>query len=225
MGSFHAPRSVRPSTGGFTLIEMLIVLTIIVIVTAIAIGGQSNFNRTLTLNNAAYSIALSLREAQTYGLSSRTYTGIRNTGYGVNFTMGAPTAYTLFADTCTPVASDAKPDVKPGNNRYDPTPLTGCTGTERVSSYALNNGFTVSKICSQTIGGTWYCSTDGTPVTALDVVFARPEATATISALRGTYMSGYTRACVSLQSPLGDTRSVFVSETGQVSVSNNACPS
>lgn len=209
---------------------MLVVLAIIIIVTGIAIGGHSSFDRTLSLNNAAYGIALTLREAQTYGFTSRGYTGIQNTGYGVQFSSATPTSFTFFADTYPGVGANQKPDTSPGNGRYDPGQApTGCPGRECVTSYTLATGYTVAKFCVKPpTGSAWLCS-GADNLTRLDIVFKRPESDARISARTGSASSGYVttyvRACVSVQGPSGDTRTVSVSETGQIAVSNDACGS
>ncbi|MBP6860131.1 MAG: prepilin-type N-terminal cleavage/methylation domain-containing protein [Candidatus Pacebacteria bacterium] len=231
-GFFRKPRAKSQqlkAVPGFTLIEMLVVLAIIVIVTGIAIGGHASFGRTLSLNNAAYSVALTLREAQTYGFTSRGYTGIQNTGYGVSFS--SATGFSLFADTYPAVAASATPDQPPGNGRYDAgVAPSGCPGAECVTNYTLNNGYSVAKFCVKPESATsdWICNTTST-LTKMDIVFKRPESDARISGRLGSSDSGwsdeYVRACVSVAGSSGDTRTVSISEAGQIAVSNGVCGS
>src|SRR5678810_853508 len=89
--------SLRASRG-FSLIELLVVLAIITIITAVVISSQSAFNKTLVLQNTAYDVALTLRFAETYALGSRARELTVNTGYGLHFTTGTPDSFAFFAD-------------------------------------------------------------------------------------------------------------------------------
>jgi prepilin-type N-terminal cleavage/methylation domain-containing protein len=60
---------------GFTLIELMVVLVVFVALTGIMISSQSKFDGTILLNNLAYDIALSIREAQTYGVNVKEFSG------------------------------------------------------------------------------------------------------------------------------------------------------
>lgn len=210
---------------------MLVVLAIIVVVSAIAIGGQQNFDRTVSLNNTAYAIALSLREAQTYGLTSLRQTSASTQTYGVNFDASALTAYTLYTDSCPLASANKKPDQpggKAGNGYYDVTLLSGCTASEKVREYTLNNGFRIEKFCAQSTNGSnpWICSNTTTvPLALMDVSFTRPEAEARIYAKRNAYSGNYLAACVTVSGPTGETRTVSVSSSGQISVTNSTCGS
>lgn len=207
---------------------MLVVLAIIVVISAIAIGGQQNFDRTVSLNNAAYAIALTLREAQTFGLTSLRQTGASTATYGVSLNASALTGYTLYTDSCPLVSANAKPDKKPGNGYYDVTLPSGCTVSEKVRGYTLNNGFTISRFCAQSSNGAhpWICSnTTSVPLQNLDISFTRPEAEARVYAKRNAYSPNYLAACITVKGPTEETRTVSVSASGQISVTNSACGS
>lgn len=213
-----AARRARASRG-FTLIELLVVLGIITILTSIALSGQSQFNRTLALNNAAYDIALSVRQAQSLGLSSRTYGATGNAGYGIALMSGTPTAYTLFADTYPSENPDdancgthPRPSCKPGDGMYDDS-------SELVQTYQLNNGFTLSNFCAISSGST-VCSANG--LTDLAITFTRPDASTVILG-KASVWSRYTSACITLRSPQGDERYVSISQNSQVSLTSS-CP-
>src|ERR1043166_8621201 len=83
---------------GFTLIEMLMVLAIIVIITTIALSGQTLFNSSVVLTNTAYDVALSLRQTETFGIASRVFNGVANAGYGIEFSKATPASYVSYAD-------------------------------------------------------------------------------------------------------------------------------
>jgi len=213
---------------GFTLIEMLVVLAIIVIITAIVITGQSAFNRTIILTDTAYNIAFSAREAQSYGLSSRKFGSVQNPGYGLHFDRVTPGSYTFFADTAhnsatpwpstCPLGTAGTPSQKPGDCRF-----TSSDGT--VSTYTFSRGYTISKFCGKT-GSRLYCSTDSSPLTSLDMVFTRPNTSTTISGpINGSSVST-TFTCAQLtltdQSKQA-TKTIRVSSLGEVSI-GQTCP-
>lgn len=218
MEPIPAPRPLaKKPVRGFTLVEMLVVLAIIVIVTGVVINGQSSYNRSLILTDTAYTVAYSVRQAQSLGLASRSISSVSNAGYGVRFS--GTTGYVIFGDTggtsvlsasVCPVGTAGTPDAKPGNCKYD-------AGTDSiVQNYTFSRGFTISNICGKTsVGGT--CTT----VTALDVVFMRPE---TRAILIGPTNQSFVCAQMTVAEPTGGaTRIVRVSQLGEISV-GQTCP-
>lgn len=92
----HEPANVR----GFTLIEVLIVVAIIGIVSAMILVTFSGQRQTRNTERAAREVMAALREAQNYALSGRA--GViseNNTYYGVTFTVGA--AYSVVSSSGT----------------------------------------------------------------------------------------------------------------------------
>src|SRR3989338_1630750 len=102
---------------GFTVIELLVVAGIISVLSIIVIVGQQAFGRGLLLANAASDVALSLRNAQVFGIGSRTVGTVSNAGYGLDFSIASPSSFSFFADT-DPLASCGAPNCKPGNGYY-----------------------------------------------------------------------------------------------------------
>ncbi|MBI2004934.1 prepilin-type N-terminal cleavage/methylation domain-containing protein [Patescibacteria group bacterium] len=59
----------RALPGGFTLVELLVVVSIMLIITSTLLLQQRKFNSATLMRTLAYNIALSIRQAQVYGTS------------------------------------------------------------------------------------------------------------------------------------------------------------
>ncbi len=222
--TFHTP-----SPRGLSIVELIVVLAIIIILTSVAITGQSAFDRSLLLTDTAYTVAFSIREAQTLGLSSRAFGGIQNTGYGIRFDVASPTSYIEYADT-TPgepgstqsgdcpghtITDAGSPDARPGNCQYD------AEAGELVRRYVLNRGYHIGKVCGST-GSVTKCS--GTDFDLLDITFMRPSTNAvTLGRTSSNNLIPFSSVLIYVQSPNNVAeRCVTVTSVGQVSV--NICP-
>lgn len=86
---------------GFTMIEMLVVLTIVSLITVAIVGNYGSFRSATVATNMAYEAATSVRQAQLYGLGVRgvqTEDGYEFGGtYGVEFAASSP-SYSIFRD-------------------------------------------------------------------------------------------------------------------------------
>src|SRR3989338_6906440 len=56
---------------GFTLVELLVTLSLFVVLTTIVLFSQQKFNGSILLTNLAYDVALTIRQAQTFGVNVR----------------------------------------------------------------------------------------------------------------------------------------------------------
>jgi prepilin-type N-terminal cleavage/methylation domain-containing protein len=213
---------------GFTVVELIVVIAIIIILTAVVLNGQKDFNRSLTITDSAYTIALSLREAQTFGLSSRAVGAVNNAGYGARFSTATPGSYILFADlqqvqaqpAWCPTTHSGLADDKPGNCLFD-------NAAETVQTFSFGRGFYISKICGYTRPPTktLKCSTDSTPLTSIDMVFLRPNTDSVITGVIGGSTVQLDDASIYLSAPNGEgVRAVCVSYAGQISVASTTCP-
>ena len=192
-------KKTQDSGRGFTLIEMLVVVAIMVVVSTVVLANNGRFGGTAVLQNIAYEIALSVRQAQIYGISVRRFTdNSYASAYGMHFSEGANT-FELFAD------------VVDADGMYTRTR----SGGELVQSTTIRSGYTISKLCTSKE------NCDGIGVRMLDISFRRPETEAWISA-NGTACTTacYARACVELKSPRGDIRAVIITVNGQIEVKN-----
>ena len=179
---------------GFSLIELLVAMSVMTVITTVLIANHARFNSSVLLGSLAYDIALSVREAQVFGLSVREFGSDFGVGYGVRFSDAGD--FFLFVDVDQ-------------NQAYD-------DGTDSiVETYTLSRGHFISEFCGYNSSGTPFCSTDATPITHLDIVFNRPNPDAIISSNEpGTYSWG----SVNVQASNGEVRTVEIASTGQISV-------
>jgi prepilin-type N-terminal cleavage/methylation domain-containing protein len=118
----------NPQSGGFTLIEMTVVIAIVGILTAAVVGNYGSFRSATVATNMAYEAATTVRQAQLYGLGVRGVRGLDGTynfggTYGVEFAAGTA-AYSIFRDvnsvdgrcdddcSCADVASECVEQVR-----------------------------------------------------------------------------------------------------------------
>jgi len=147
----------RPSEGGFSLVELLVSVSILVLITSASIARFSEFDSAVLLRNAAYKIAVVVREAQTFSLSVSGAGGGFDVPYGVTFTpydvdQNLGTEYTLFRYT----GSSNRP-------RYDVDAVS-------VETIPIGQTFRISDICVDISSSGEDCNVD-----RLDVSFERPE--------------------------------------------------
>lgn len=219
----HNRGLVLSKSKGFTLIELMVVFAIISVVTSVVITNQSSFNKTFILANTAYDIALALRSAESYGLGSRAIGGTVNAGYGLHFQRGTNDSFTFFADkhplislNCHQISDSSAPNAQPGNCRYD------SAQGEKINSYALGNGITISDFCAYTSSG-WSCAyAQGGELTSLDIVFARPNPEPFMS-VNDSYDSDITKACIIIISSENSKKYILISASGQIVADAGQC--
>lgn len=91
------PGPVRSTQAGFTLVEMLVSISIIGLISTVIMMQYTRFDSQLLLRNMAYELALGVRQAQSLGISvTGGGAGGFTAPYGVHFTVG--TNYVLFRD-------------------------------------------------------------------------------------------------------------------------------
>jgi len=184
---------------GFTLIEMLLVVAIIVVVTSVVLANNNRFGGTVQLQNLAFDIALSTREAQIYGVSVLHFKSGANSSFtapfGVHFdiTNNNNTMYLIFADAVTE------------DGHY--------TTGELLTSTNIGRGFFIGDLCVTPSSGTEDCS-----ISKLDVVYKHPEPDAYIRVDDQPEVN--VRARIVVMSPRGDEMSIHVESNGQISVHN-----
>lgn len=93
--------TIKRSTSGFSLVEFIVIISIFSVMAGISLFNYSGFNTNVSLNNLAHDIALTIRQAQVYGISATEAGSSLVQIRGVHFTYGngqyAPT-FRIFVD-------------------------------------------------------------------------------------------------------------------------------
>ncbi len=206
---------------GFTLIELLVVLAIFIVITSVVLARQNRFSSDILLSDVAYQIAISIRQAQVYGLGVRSVGGVTkgvdityDTGYGIHFEGPLPaSSYIFFPD----LNKNGIADVVNGT-------LETSLSTPGTISYDLSRGQKIVSVCATNANGNGCLSgLSGVKggsgnASSLNVIYIRPDPTAKISDDQGV---SYNTLVITVASSLGDRfKCITAYGTGQVSVSN-----
>ena len=192
---------------GFTLVELLVVVSIMLIITSTLLLQQQKFNSATLMRTLAYNIALSIRQAHVYGTS---VVGTDNSGtitfaagYGIYIDKNTPDSYQFFADLNN-------------NGSYD-------VG-ESQKTFNLGSGYTINNYCAINPSRS-YCkvlpSYNSVRLGSLSIVFKRPNPDAQFLATNWSFSpinQSFSNIFLQVQGPGGDTRAVSVTTTGQISV-------
>ncbi|MBI4919737.1 prepilin-type N-terminal cleavage/methylation domain-containing protein [Candidatus Azambacteria bacterium] len=85
---------------GFTLIEMLVALSIIIIITGVVVFNIGSERQSSALLRSAQNLSLDLRRVENYALSSKVFkTAGVPCGWGIHFNGVGSTNYIIFADS------------------------------------------------------------------------------------------------------------------------------
>lgn len=176
---------------GFTLVELLVTLSLFVVLTTVVLFSNSQFNGSILLTNLAYDVALTVRQAQTYGVNVREDT-VENVGdkkfqhaYGVHFEIAENKKFFIFSDN-------------DGDGIYD-------SGESKINSYNIKRGNYIKAIS---------CVGDTLCGSILDITFLRPNPDAKIN-----NNDNITQATITVTSADdGSERRIVVNSTGQISV-------
>lgn len=180
---------------GFTLVELMVSISILAVISTIVFVNHTSFRNSISLTNLAYDIALSVREAQSYGLNSRGDQGGFGFGYGVRFLSGNQTEYVTFVDL-------------DGNKRTGPG--------EVLERHTLQEGNRITQICVNVIQGPSLgeqCSSVYNSVNVY-ITYKRPNPEPVFIGSNGYSDS----ATITISSPDGKTRDVFINQAGQITV-------
>lgn len=183
---------------GFSLIELLVVVGIFSLLSIVTISSNAAFGERITLETLAYDVALSVRQAQVYGIAVQRFGtgGDFNRGYGMHFDVSsgpASASYQLFADTLA------------GNGTYD--------DGELVQETTIRGGYRIIDLCVRAHGA----SSEDCTISELNILFKRPEPDAYIRT-EDPEASTYELGRIRVESPRGNRADIVVELSGQISV-------
>jgi prepilin-type N-terminal cleavage/methylation domain-containing protein len=205
---------------GFTLVELIISISIFVFMTTLLIIKFGNFNQSVLMTNLIYDMALVVRQAQTFGVSVINAdisgsSGLFQYPYGVSFGTGALTSDpTSVGLTRMVLFADSNPLVLPDGVYTLGSDLV-------ISKYNITRGVKLTNICVGT--GPTDCTNLNNPAT-LNISFKRPEPRAIICGIG----NGGSNPCptspalyaeVTITGTDGSIRKLIVSRNGQISIS------
>ncbi|MDP3052145.1 MAG: hypothetical protein Q8N42_01420 [bacterium] len=184
------------SKGGFTVVELIIVLAIMVTITSLILANYPGFNERLAVRGASEDIASNIRLAQAYGLGVKESSPDLFPGYGVYFQSAITNSYVLFAD------------IPPYDGTYQES--------EKIKDLAIQTGVQIYDLCAnvkQTPPGT--CG-----LASLTAFYKRPTP---IVSLKGEQTIGGTVVPASdieikIRGARGTTKTIVVWLSGQISV-------
>lgn len=199
---------------GFTVIELMVTIAIVVLVTGLIMIQYSSFNNSVLLRNQAYMTAFDLREAQSLAVGVKGQGAEFREEYGLYFDMDTQTKYLLFQDN----------ETEPNRSHY---PARYNEGEEIGVPYRIDPRFIIKNLCATNSGSRTCLRDDLDPTTnetvnvnvrALAVSFRRPDFEASFH-VPDTSITNIQSAEIIFGTASGVTeRSVIIYKTGQVSV-------
>lgn len=191
---FFSHHEAQLKTKGFTLIELLVVIAVSATIAAMAIQGFPAYSEKADFENLVLDVALTIREAQVYGLGTREAGSAGfDVAYGVHVSSASAekTSLVFFVD-------------KDNDGVYD-----GVPAGEHVRTLAVKSGYFISRLCTD----------DACVVgrTALDISFKRPSPSARFTAEGVGGFLVVPKASIEISSPSGTIKRVEVFSSGQIS--------
>ena len=209
----------------FTLVELIVTVSIFAFTTALVISKYGNFNQNVLLTNLAYDIALTIRTAQTFGVSVKTADDVSNPCnqsntpfqcvYGVHFNPASNSTFVLYA---VPIQTG-------GSYHYPGS-------ANNINEYTIKNGGVINNIYTCTTSNNLVSpGNDPTDCTAMnslvnvDIYFKRPDSSShicTFAPSSGVENCTWSSAYIKITSGNGSTnyRLVAVYQNGQISVND-----
>ncbi len=184
-------------TSGFTLVEMIVSLSIFAVITGVVLAHYKDFSGGIVLSNLAYEMATTIRQAQVYGISVKgAGPSTFNLRYGVHLVYPTNNTFILFADL-------------DGNQQYSGS-------SEIVENLTPSQGNIISDFCGTLATGVSECAASDPLLTWLDITFLRPNPDAIFLNSKGAL---YQSASIIVKSPItGRIKTIVIRSTGQISV-------
>jgi hypothetical protein len=179
-----------------------------VIITGVVLVNSNKFDSTVLLHNFAYDVALTIKQAQSYGVNVReSNLATFNTAFGVYFDTSQRTNFVLFNDVSGPDGSGNPDNIYNGSLTFCPTDSLEC-----IQKYSMTKGTGIYSICAGTDENN--CN----PVDKLSILFKRPNLGALIFSISSNLLSGpqlYAKIVLAAQNETA-TSTVIVTSVGQI---------
>lgn len=189
---------------GFTAIELLMVIAVMGIFSAVVIFDHRDFQDRLELSNDAQMVVLNFREVRATALSVRE---AMEGGFEDRFRRGRGLYFNTDQENSSSFVYFIDLD---GGGKYSyPSSTTGCDNDECIRTVSLHEGNRVSDICMWFEGGVEECGFD-----SVEIFFKRPSTDTEIIFDSGSDSSDHIGAVIKLQSPQGIEKDVLIEDTG-----------
>ncbi len=218
------------SIRGFTLIELMVSLTIVLTVTGLLLQNYPESSIRLTLLNNTHAFALLVREAQVRGSAVDSGYNTSVGGYGVFINLATSSQAILFSDSTNGNSILNSAGLSVGDGVYD----TANSPDIIKNTLSFNTGYEFKKICvassTASISSAPYgflCNSTSTPpISTLTVSFSRPSQNAHIY-INNSTTTDFASACVQIYSSKspgdGHVRSILVYHSGMVTTVTTPC--
>ncbi|OGZ29623.1 MAG: hypothetical protein A2931_04485 [Candidatus Niyogibacteria bacterium RIFCSPLOWO2_01_FULL_45_48] len=176
---------------GFTVVELVVTISISLIISAIVLADFPEFSRRLELSRTAQAIAASFRQTESAALAVREFGIGFFPAYGLRFESPFPAkSYVFFADLDSDRLYDGE--------------------EEKADEFMINGLPAVSRICA----GFKSSPPGDCSISRLDVVYVRPNPDIFISTDKGPYSD----VAIVINLSTGEEKKIIIWTTGQLSV-------
>ncbi len=198
---------IQRNNKGFSLVELMVVISIFLIITGVVFANLPNFRDKSFLQLIAQEIAVTIRQAQVFGVATRVsladFDKFPSHGIYINL-FESNNSFIFFSDSLP--SGDP-----PGDGLFDPNILCGQSGSECVEKFMINGAVKIANVWGCNNSG---CNTDVGPDGAT-ILFKRPYPEALLNPA-----SDYSHYRITIQSTKDDTREKYIDiwNTGQIAV-------
>lgn len=186
---------------GFSLVEFIVIISIFAIMAGVALFNFGGFNSTVSLNNLAHDVALTIRQAQVYGISATEGGDVNAISQvrGVYFpylTSSFDTQFKIFLDT------------DPGTNTAPVVTYDSGIDVDLDQVHIATQDIIADIAIGNDSPGATSCASE------VVIAFKRPDPKPLIFC--GQTPGGFAR--ITIQAPNGNQKFVEVWPTGQIAV-------
>jgi prepilin-type N-terminal cleavage/methylation domain-containing protein len=201
---------------GFTLVELMVVISIFVLMTTVTIFDYGSFRSNVSLQNLTDDIALSIRKAQGFAIGARAVSGTTtfDNSYGMHFSTSTVAASPLNGSNKSFLMYYSNGVDKKYDYNSDPT--CGTSLNECLELFKITTADIISDI-----------KVDGVSYNSIDIAFKRPDSQAFFCARNGLTSScdktSISKVDITISNGQTDvtrlkTRIISIQNTGQISI-------